>query len=87
MAIWLTLAPVLLVALHGKLSPLGSSGALDGLPYGVGVFRIICAPAMEENMAAAMNVAINEGMMTMNDFERYGLMLISTCEMCCEVYA
>ena len=38
-----TVAPVLLVALHGKLEPSARSGLLSGLPYGGGEPRIMWA--------------------------------------------
>lgn len=67
MAIWLTFAPALLVALHGKLEPSGVSGELSGVPYGTGVFMIMWALAVVEAMAMAMRIAFNEGIMVMND--------------------
>lgn len=42
-AISVTIAPALLVALHGKLEPSATSGLLSGLPYGGGEPRIIWA--------------------------------------------
>ncbi len=38
-----TIAPALLVALHGKLEPSATKGLLSGLPYGGGLPRIIWA--------------------------------------------
>ena len=38
-----TVAPALLVALHGKLEPSASSGLLSGLPYGGGEPMIMWA--------------------------------------------
>ena len=38
-----TVAPVLLVALHGKLEPSATRGLLSGLPYGGGEPRIMWA--------------------------------------------
>ena len=42
-AISVTIAPALLVALHGKLEPSATKGLLSGLPYGGGLPRIIWA--------------------------------------------
>lgn len=42
-SISVTVAPALLVALHGKLEPSATKGLLSGLPYGGGLPRIIWA--------------------------------------------
>lgn len=42
-AISVTVAPALLVALHGKLEPSSKRGLLSGLPYGGGEPRIMWA--------------------------------------------
>lgn len=82
MAIWLTLAPALLNVLHGKSAPLGSSGALSGLPYGAGVLMIMWARTIVEAIVVAIRIAFKEGMMTNADLERYGKVATSTCELC-----
>ena len=48
-----TVAPALLVALHGKLEPSATKGLLSGLPYGGGLPRIIWALAVMAKRAIA----------------------------------
>lgn len=52
-AISVTTAPVLLVALHGKLEPSAKRGLLSGLPYGGGEPRIIWALDVAAKRATA----------------------------------
>lgn len=51
MAISVTIAPALLVALQGKLEPSATRGLLSGLPYGGGDPRIIWALVVAANRA------------------------------------
>ena len=50
-----TVAPELLVALHGKLDPSATRGLLSGLPYGGGEPRIIWALLVAAKRAVAEN--------------------------------
>ena len=54
MLISVTVAPVLLVALHGKLEPSATRGLLSGLPYGGGEPRIIWALLVAVKRAVAV---------------------------------
>lgn len=51
-AISVTTAPALLVALQGKLEPSATSGLLSGLPYGGGEPMIICALVVAKRATA-----------------------------------
>ena len=52
-AMSVTVAPALLVALHGKLEPSATRGLLSGLPYGGGEPRIIWALVVAARRATA----------------------------------
>ena len=52
-AIFVTVPPELLVALHGKFDPSAARGLLSGLPYGGGVAMIMCPWAVELRRARA----------------------------------
>ena len=60
-----TVPPELLVALHGKLSPLASIGLLSGVPYGGGVTMTMWALAAEamRAIAEAERAALREGIL------------------------
>lgn len=51
MAMSVTVAPELLVALHGKFEPSAMRGLLSGLPYGGGVAMTMCPWAVEAKKA------------------------------------
>lgn len=52
-AMCVTVAPALLVALHGKLEPSSKRGLLSGLPYGGGEPRIMWAVVVVAKRATA----------------------------------
>lgn len=53
MAILVTGAPPVLVALQGKSEPSAAKGDVDGLPYGNGDAIIMCALLVAVNIAMA----------------------------------
>ncbi len=59
---FVTVPPVLLVALHGKLEPSAMRGLLSGLPYGGGVAMTMCpwAVAVRRATAEAARMFLNE---------------------------
>lgn len=64
MAILLTVAPALVVVLHGKLEPSAMRGLEFGEPYGTGVFMIMCAFMVVRATAMVAMVAFSEGILT-----------------------
>lgn len=67
-AIFVTVPPELLVALHGKFDPSATRGLLSGLPYGGGVAMIICpwAVAARRAMAEEARTLLTEGISVWN---------------------
>lgn len=59
MAMSVTVAPALLVALHGKLEPSSNKGLLSGLPYGGGEPRIMWALVVAAKRVTAEKVRMD----------------------------
>ena len=77
-----TVPPELLVALHGKLSPLASIGLLLGVPYGGGLAMTMWALAVEamRAMAEAERAALMEGMFVLFLGVAFGCFVCLLCE-------